>query len=259
MVPLMDARNTLKFAVSDKVDDQDVGPDRVPLALLGEFQKDVTEFLRGDNKEVDPNQVMVSIESGSLALVASGLVAAAGLWRDLDHLEQSSSLFALDSKRAAVVLRWQAAAQTHPHRKYRLLDVSDSPLLKVDSESEFKKENTAWVSVEKYLHGRITDMGGQSKPNIHIKLDDGRTIRVDASQDQLAQGDKNRMYRDELLHISAEENLATGELRNMRLIAFESYQPGYDEAEFQLMVERGTRAWSDAQDDWLESLRGNKT
>lgn len=255
----MDPRNTLKFAVSDKVDDQDVGPDRVPLALLGEFQKDVTEFLRGSKREVDPNQVMVSIESGSLAFVATGLVAAAGLWQDLDYLEQSSSLIALDSKRAAVVLRWQAAAQTHPHRMYRLLDVSNSPLLKVDHESEFRKQNNAWVSVEKYLHGRITDMGGQTKPNIHIRLDNGRTIHVAASQDQLAQGDKNRMYRDELLHISAEENLATGELRNMRLITFESYQPRYDEAAFQLMVERGTRAWSNTEDDWLESLRGNKT
>jgi hypothetical protein len=255
----MDPRNTLKFAVSDKIDDQDVGPDRVPLALLGEFQKDVTEFLRGDNREVDPNQVMVSIESGSLAFVASGLVAATGLWQDLDYLEQSSSLIALHSKRAAVVLRWQAAAQTHPHRTYRLLDVSNSPLLKVDHESEFRKENNVWVSVEKYLHGRITDMGGQAKPNIHIRLNNGRTICVGASQDQLAQGDKNRMYRDELLHISAEENLATGELRNMSLIAFESYQPRYDEAEFQLMVERGTRAWSNTEDDWLESLRGNKT
>jgi hypothetical protein len=255
----MDPRNTLKFAVSDKVDDQDVGPHRVPLALLGEFQRDVAEFLRGDNKEVDPTQVMVSIESGSLALVASGLVAAAGLWQDVDHLDQSMSLFALDSKRAAVVLRWQTAAQANPHRKYLVFNVSGSPLLKVDNTSEFKKENNAWVSVEKYVHGRITDMGGQSRPNIHIRLDNGQTIRVDASQDQLAQGEKNRLYRDELLHISAEENLATGELRNMRLISFESYQPLYDEADFKLMVERGTRAWSNVEDDWLESIRGNKT
>jgi hypothetical protein len=255
----MDPRNTLKFAVSDKVDDQDVGPSRISLALLGEFQRDVAEFLRGDNKEVDPAQVMVSIESGSLALVASGLVAAVGLWRDVDYLEQSSSLFALDSKRAAVVLRWQTAAQANPHRKYVLFNVSDGPLLKVDNTSEFKKENNAWVGVEKYVHGKITDMGGQSRPNIHIRLDNGRTIRVDASQDQLAQGEKNRLYRDELLHISAEENLVTGELRNMRLIAFESHQPQYNEAEFQLMVERGTRAWSNVGDDWLESIRGNKT
>ncbi|UKE73888.1 hypothetical protein [Xanthomonas graminis] len=51
----MKPRDTLRFALSDRIDDAPVGPSHVPLALLGEFQKDVTEFLKGSGKEVDPS------------------------------------------------------------------------------------------------------------------------------------------------------------------------------------------------------------
>lgn len=33
--------------------------------------------------------------------------------------------------------------------------------------------------------------------------------------------------------------------------------PKFDEAEFDAMVERGTAAWKDVPDDWLERARGN--
>jgi len=48
-------------------------------------------------------------------------------------------------------------------------------------------------------------------------------------------------------------------LRNYKLLEFDAYQPSYDEAEVNLMVERGTKAWADVPDAtaWLETLRGN--
>lgn len=36
-------------------------------------------------------------------------------------------------------------------------------------------------------------------------------------------------------------------------------QPAVQNAEFQRMVERGTEAWKDVPDNWLEELRGNDT
>jgi hypothetical protein len=37
----------LRFSVRDLINDVEVGPAHVPLALLGEFQKDVADFLKG--------------------------------------------------------------------------------------------------------------------------------------------------------------------------------------------------------------------
>jgi hypothetical protein len=114
--------------------------------------------------------------------------------------------------------------------------------------------------VEKYLHGIVVDMGGSTKANVHLKLENGVTLTIASTQDKLARGEQNRLYRPALLHVSAEENLLTGELRNLNLFDFEVHQPSYDDDEFNLMVERGTKAWADVPDAtaWLETLRGNQ-
>lgn len=256
----MNPTDQLRFAVNDRINDAEVRPTHVPLALLGEFQKDVSEFLKGSSRDVDPAKILVSIEEGSLAFVATGLLAASTLWADLEHLRSADSLSLIDSKRASIVERWQAVVQKNPHRRYLVADQSAQVSFSVDSTSNFRRVEDAWVHVEKYLHGNVVDMGGSTKANVHLKLENGVTLTIASTQDKLAEGEQNRLYRPALLHVTAEENLLTRELRNLILLDFEAHQPSYDDDEFNLMVERGTKAWADVPDAtaWLEALRGNQ-
>jgi hypothetical protein len=255
----MNTINHLRFAVNDRINDMDVSPSHVSLALLGEFQKDVSEFLKGSSNEVNPNNVLVSIEPGSLSLVASGLVIASTLWIDLEYLKSTNSLSSIDSKRAKVIERWQAKAQKNPNRRYSVVNQSAEISFRVDSSSDFRKTEDMWVHVEKYLHGKIVDIGGKNKANVHLELEDGKSLLIAASQDLLEQEKQNRLYRPALLHVTAEENLITGELRNYQLLNFPDYHPSYNDDEFNLMVDRGTKVWADVPDAtaWLENLRGN--
>ncbi|MBW4049134.1 MAG: hypothetical protein HIU89_14755 [Proteobacteria bacterium] len=50
----------------------------------------------------------------------------------------------------------------------------------------------------------------------------------------------------------AEVGLAQEQLA---LPGFEDTQKGWDAAAFDEMVRKGTRAWADVPDDWLENLR----
>lgn len=256
----MDPINELRFAVSDRINDVEVGPKHVPLALLGEFQKDVSEFLKGAGRDVDPMQVQVAVEEGSLAFVATGLIAATSLWADLEQLKMPDSLDLIDTKRAAVIERWQAAARLNPKRSYLVANRAAKVGFSVDSKSDFRRVEQVWVHVEKYLHGRIVDWGGKTKANVHLELENGKILMVESSHNLIAQEESNLVYRPALLHVTAEENLATGDLRNLRLLAFEHHQPAYDEDEFKRMVERGTQAWADVADSaaWVETLRGGK-
>ena len=253
----MEPLNTLRFAVSDRIHDAEVGPQHVPLSLLGEFQKDVSEFLRGSSRDVDLSDVLVSVEDGSLALVATGLMAATTLWADLARLESQDALAQLDPRRAAVIERWQASARANPHRRYRVADTDDHLNWLISHETQFRRVEDPWVAIEKYVHGRVVDWGGKVKANIHLEMDDGSMLKISASQDLLAQEERNHLYRAAVLHISAEENLLTGKIRNPRLLSFQVHQPVYDDAEFDLMVQRGTTAWSGVADaaSWLEDLR----
>lgn len=257
----MEPSNLLRFALADRINDVEVGPKYVPLSLLGDFQEDVSDFLRGSARDVDPSEVIVSVESGSLALVATGLLAATTLWSDLERLKSPDSLSLIDPKRAAVVERWQAAAHKNSHRSYRLVDDLKRVGIVVNATTDFRKVEEVWVAIEKYVHGRVVDWGGKTKANVHLELEDGSTLKVSASQALLAREEQNRLYRPALLHINAEENLLTGAIRNPVLLAFETHQPRFDEAEFAAMVERGTAAWSGVANltEWLEDLRGDRT
>lgn len=255
----MKAADNLRFAVHDHIDGVDVGPKHVPLSLLGEFQKDVSDFLQGSTREVNPPAVLVSIEEGSLVLQAHGLQHAAALWSDVAQLAQPEAAGEIDPRRANVLERWQTQARNNPNRVYRLEDEAKRPLATITRNTDFKASIDIWVTVEKYLHGTIVDWGGKTKANVHLVLENGKSLTIAATQQLLADERDNRLYRQALLHVTAEENLRTGQLRNLNLRAFEMHHPAYDENEFQQLVRKGTAAWADTPDasKWVESLRGD--
>lgn len=255
----MNPQDQLRFAISDLIGEDEVTPAHVTLSLLAEFQKDVSDFLKGSNRDVDPSKTIVSIETGSLALVASGLFAAGALWSDVEHLQSKDSLSLIDSKRANVVERWQTLAQKNPNRHYSIADSSSQVVFVIDSTSNYFRLEGTWVHVEKYLHGTIIDMGGKTKANVHLELENGESLTIASTQELLVKDNQNRLYRPALLHVTAEENLLTGELRGLKLLTFDNHLPSYDDDEFNIMVEKGTRAWADIPNSsvWLEELRGN--
>lgn len=255
----MNTFDALRFAVSDRINDAEVGPAHVPLALLGDFQKDVAEFLKGSANEVNTSQVIVSIEEGSLALVATGLLAATALWQDMAQLQNPAALGLIDLKRAAVIERWQKAARRSSTRSYLLADTSKHLAVRVNAQSDFRNTvEAAWVPVEKYLTGLVTDMGGANKANIHLKLPYGHVQMIAADQQLLADEEKNRLYKSVTVRVRAEESLQTGELRNLSLVAFQPEPSGWNEAAFAELVKKGTQAWKDVPDDWLDELRSHQ-
>lgn len=252
----MEPTDILRFSLNDRINDVEVGPAHVPLALLGEFQRDVSDFLRGSGKEIDPAEVPVSIEPGSLVIAAGGLLAATSLWADVTQLQNPAALGLIDPKRATVVERWQAAARKNPLRSYRVADKDGQWAVRVSAESDFRNQIEAiWVAVEKYVEGTVVDWGGANKANVHIRVQGGKVLTIAASQQLLADEERNRLYRPALLRVSAEENLKTGDMRNLNLLAFEADRPGWNETAFNKLVEKGTQAWADVPDNWLEELR----
>ncbi|MGB4498137.1 MAG: hypothetical protein WBI40_05515 [Methylococcaceae bacterium] len=254
----MNKTDQLRFAVNDRIDNIDVSPSHVSLALLGEFPKDVSDFLKGSNNEIDPKKIAVSVEKGSLSIVAGGLLIASTLWADFERLNNGESLSSIDKKRAEIVELWQRKAKKDKNRRYSVINEKDGISFHVNSDSNFYRTEDVWVHVEKYLYGVVIDMGGKNTANVHIKLDDGSVEKITSTPKFLMEEKENRLYHSVSLHVTAEENLMTGKLRNYHLIDFLDYQPSYDDDEFNIMVEKGTKAWADVSDTttWLEDLRG---
>jgi hypothetical protein len=136
-----------------------------------------------------------------------------------------------------VIERWQVTARKNLHRSYRMTDKNGKHAVRVSAESDFRNQiESIWVAVEKYVEGTVVDWGGASKANVHIRLQSGKVLTIAASQQLLADEERNRLYRPALLRVSAEENLKTGDLRNLNLLAFEADRPGWNEIAFPSMA-----------------------
>ena len=106
----MARQRKLFFSVSDRADGHQVTPETVPLGLLKDFVKDVAAFIRGDDKEIDASDLIVSVMKGSLALQShEELSEGLAIWRDIEQLS-NSRLDGVDLKRAAIAEKWRSEA-----------------------------------------------------------------------------------------------------------------------------------------------------
>ena len=175
-------------------------------------------------------------------------------------LQRQDSLGEIDPKRAEVLAKWQSRSKGCPDLRYgiRLRGLAIKAI-ELSTATDYRiGEIVPWVKVEKYLFGTVVDMGGAQKVNVHIRLNDGQVMIVGTNQGYLKGQQENRLYHKVLLRVEADQHIRTGQLRDLRLLSFENYEPRYDEEALDRFAEKGRRAWADVQDaaGWVRQLRG---
>lgn len=250
----------LLIVLHDESRGYEITPDRVPLAALRSFAKDVDEFLRGDANDVDTSVLDVAVVKGSLGLHTAP-TANPVLLGDLRRLADSDLLDGIGNKRRAVVERWQKAARGAQRIRVQISAAFLPEPIVISAATDFRAEDAnQWVRVERYVRGEVEDMGGHGKPNAHIRLPDGKLLRVDAAREVLRDEKINRLYKPAMVRITAEYNVVTREHRNARLIAFVEHENRLDEKDLERLTQRGLKAWRDVPDAgaWIDALRGTE-
>jgi hypothetical protein len=252
----------LEFHLDDRIGDQPLTPRNVDLPTLRGFLEEVERFIKGDVPGASLSDSQVRLEEGSVKIVA--LVAhllAADVQNDLSQLEQTGDLDVIQPRRAEVVETWQSRARRIPTRIYSVPIGNNRHTLRISNNSHFQHgSENAWVSVEKYLSGKVVNAGGKQDPNVHLVLaDSGETIRVGATEQQLGAEKDNQLYKDVTLRVRAEQHIRTKALRDVRLIQFIVQASEADERALANLWQKGREAWRDVQSaaGWVESMRGN--
>jgi hypothetical protein len=255
----------LSFKLRDKVLGSDIGLDNISLPLLSEYADQVARFLKGEQR-TDLSNIRTAIKDGSLVLEVEN---EAGVLEDaLEDYKvtlNEGDLSRIDEVRASVIEEWQHEADRHPERIYELVwgtrkdDSEKQAVITISRDTDFKIPTEVWLPVEKYMYGRVFDLGGKNKANVHLDLDTGTTITVGTEAKKLVEDKTNRLYTNQLVRISAEQSMKSKKLRNEKLISFENYNPHFDEEEFNKFTEKGSVAWASVENPgaWVEELRGN--
>jgi hypothetical protein len=129
-------------------------------------------------------------------------------------------------------------------------------IVRIDRESAFRhRQLDNWVRAEKYITGRVVDLGGKTKPNVHLVLPSGESIKVEASESQLEGADY--LYKAITLNVHAMEHIRSGQLRDLRLIDVVRPLKEIDEDKLKTLWRKGRNAWAEitSPTEWVERLR----
>lgn len=254
-------RQKLSFSLHDEVEGRPLTPENVDLLTLHQFMGEVIALVQGDFSRAEIGQPSVSIEEGSVKLVSLvPVIIAASLHHDLAGLAGTEDLDSISPKRAEVIENWQArATKAESKRRYDVLAKAEGEAtarLAVSRTSHFRHlQLDSWVHAEKYLTGRVVDLGGKTKPNVHLVLASGTSVKIDATEDQLEGAEY--LYRTMTLNVSVKEHIRTGEIRQARLIDVVKPLREVDEDKLKSLWRKGKEAWAgiSSPTEWVEQLR----
>lgn len=257
----MEKLEKTEFILEDRIGDRPLTAENTSVPLLREFLGEVEALLKGDDPQASLAESEVRVGSGSLKIeVSVAAELAASLSHDLQKLDETGDLNAIEAKRGEIIEKWQNRARKNPNRRYALAP-RPGFWTEIKAGSAFaRKGERAWVEVEKFLTGKTYDWGGKIKTNIHLELaGTGQTVTIAATEEQILREEKNYVYRMATIRVAAEQNLKTGVLRKLRLLELLQPPSQVDPNELEELWKKGEQAWKDVESAtaWVEELRGN--
>lgn len=252
----MKTTGNIDFIVRGKIGDLDISPNSISMSLLNSFSKDIFDLLN-TIQEAKKEEIVVSIENGSFKLKAVIILAAINIINaEIKTLNNTHDLNSIDQKRGLIYNRWISNAKEN-NFEFEIKPFDEESLI-INKNSIFNKiDNSTWIESELFLYGVITDLGGNQKPNIHLKLEDGKNVVIDCTKNDIALETENRVYHSASIRVTAKQNLHTGEIKDLKFSGFNKYNPVFDENVLLETIDKGTNAWSDVENhiDWVRNLR----
>lgn len=213
----------------------------------------------------DRPRVSVKIEEGSVKIIL--LTAAAAVIQTqalLAEVNRTKNLDILSPRQVTAILQFQKFSRdNHFNISFGERDRLDEGLT-ITPATEWKQAKPVWVGAELYISGKITNLGGKTNPNIHLETADFDlgTLIISAPEHKLAQDDRNRLYKNQQVHIRIKQNLDTGvfDPKSAELISFIDMDEQEESVEDYLnrLVKEASPNWEKVKDKeaWLREIRG---
>lgn len=225
--------DTLKLSLYGVFNDKPISPNNISLIDLRQMADDFGKFIKGSD-DINLKELSVSVQRGCVSLCLNNYTYTSSMQHDYSTLlDCTESNVDIDPVRAAVISNLQAISRGSSDRKY-VISYAGQKLV-IDSTTDYRINQPIYVDIEDYVYGELYDMGGQT-PNIHLVAEDGERITIPAEKELLMNAG-NRLYRKQLVYVSAKEDIKTGERKGYSLISFENYNPKWDEEEFNTIID----------------------
>jgi hypothetical protein len=254
----VETQGHLEISIKGKKGKIDIKPDNYDIKEIIALLQNVESLLFPEKK--GRPVISYEIKSGSVKhIVKTSLQAIIGFNAVLGQIAENNEIDFLEYSTAKAIEEFQESAIKHDYEIDITTSLSDSAELKVTKETNFKRKESLWIEAEFYFYGRITNMGGKDKANIHIVTDDLGTLLIQTPKEWLAKLENNPLYKKYGIRAVGKQNLSSGEIdrSTLRFLEIIDYHPKYDE-EYLTKLRNSAGAWLNKidPDKWLSELRG---
>lgn len=260
----METKNVSLRIIGKTEEKEKLTPETLDIIEVQNFLEIGNKLISGDLEKDSRGTVGLNYEEGSVIFnfVVSAALAT-GFNADLAEINRNHTLEGVAKNRAISIVELQRKAKKMNWE----FEISGSDPKKEETKIRIGKDTAyampadEWVEVEKVLYGELTDIGGSSTSNMHVKLEDGKTIKIPASKEETIDvNDHVKIYNSIGVLVSAKENRKTKEL-DKDSITFIELVPleGDIKAQLDKSMEIGSKVWKDVPDaaDFIRKKRNN--
>jgi hypothetical protein len=256
----MEQRATISLIIKGKTIHGNLTPRDIDIGETREILADVETLLFPTKIEKDDRpKVSYEVKEGSVKNIFYLPIAKVIMFTALlTEVGNRGNIELLEPKAAAVIDKWQRKSYNSGTDYLITSSLSDEkPLISITPKSQFIAPQTDWVNTDLYLYGKIYEEGGLSKINLHILTGRYGKLTVSATEEQLTAGDQ-KLFKTYGLWVKGKQNVENGQLKDLELIDYLTYQPEYDEIVLQKQIKKATANWATIKDkdEWLQEIRG---
>lgn len=256
----MDKIGHIEINITGKKGELTLGPANYDIREIREVLEQVESLLIPGEKKDRP-LISYQMEEGSVRnIFKTSLQYVIGFNAIIGQVVQHNSVDFLDLPTARAIEKFQEAALRKDYSFEIKTSLSDSNKLNIDKSTGFFRKEVIWADAEFYFYGKITNMGGKERSNIHVSTDDLGIIVIQTNKEYLSELEKNLLYKTYGVRAAGKQNIETGEIdRNtLKFIELIDFNPKYDEKYLKKLRNHASGNWLrnvDA-DQWLKELRG---
>lgn len=212
--------------------DKSLSPSDVDISELKDIISGIENFLHPTRKEKSSRPpISYSVESGSVKHRFLTAVTSVILFNRLtSEITKQNSLSFLNYKQQEVIEKFQDKAR---QKGYTILfnnSLTNETTLRITPETNYHTVISDVYESEFYLYGEIFQEGGK-EPNLHIQTKEYGNLVVDATKEQIMEGDK-KTYKIYGIKVRGKKNYKDNTITDLTLISFIKYNPVFNKERF---------------------------
>lgn len=256
----MEKQGHLEIQIKGFKGNQELKPDNYDIREVIQILESSENLLFPAEKKDRP-VISYQIAEGSVRhIMSTSLQAIIGFNAVLGEINQNRSLDFLQANTIHAIESLQEAAKKKNFRFTLKTSVAKSNELVIDKNTLFMRTESLWGDAEFYFYGKITNMGGKDKANIHLVTEGNGTLIIQTPQSVLEAIESNPLYKFYGIRAAGKQNIETGELdeRTLRFLELINYSQIYDQDYLKKLRDKATSRWltNIDPDKWLKQIRG---